>query len=59
MADQKVSVLNLTEEMRRKIAADLGLSDRMEKVPQKITIVGVNSADIGHAGRIPAVMIHD
>lgn len=58
MADQKVSVIKLTEDMRKKIAVDLGLSEQLHKVPDKITIIGIKSADIGHKGPLPAVMIN-
>jgi len=58
MSDQKVSVVSLTEDMRKKIAADLGLSDRLEKVPEKITILGVSSAAVGIRGTVPTVLIN-
>jgi len=57
MASKKVSVIELTEETRKKIAADLGLTERLEKVPRHITVIGINSADLGHAGSLAPLMV--
>jgi hypothetical protein len=43
------STLKLTDEQRKKIASDLGLSAKLEKVPETITIVGVKSEHLGPA----------
>jgi hypothetical protein len=44
-----VTSLELTNDQRSRIAHDLGLSAKMEKIPARLTIAGVSSADL--AGR--------
>jgi hypothetical protein len=44
-----VTSLELTGEQRSRIAEELGLSHKMEKVPARLTVAGISSADL--AGR--------
>jgi hypothetical protein len=49
MADKTVTSLELTEEQRSKIAKDLGLGNKLDKVPTQITIAGLKSSDLAGA----------
>ena len=60
--EQKISVITLDEETRKRIAKDLGLEGRMDDVIKEIRVIGAKSSDLGvtaaAATRNAAILAH-
>jgi hypothetical protein len=46
MADKTVTTIQLTEQQRSQIANDLGLANKMDRIPTKIVVAGLKSSDL-------------
>lgn len=59
--NKSVTIVELTQEQRSKIANDLGYGSNLDKVPTSITIAGIKSSDLagGHSlgGQLGAVVV--